>query len=262
MPDESRKRKASTDDHSHAGKRSRGGGSIEPGDSGIWATCNMGREAKAVAELRDMFEEHVEKMYGGGAGRDDDAAGVDASTQEDADVEAEIAKELEDIRKPAKEPPFRHIRVDTDCIMFFKTKAPIEPVEFVRRMCEDAMASSERKTGRFIKRLTPMTLMGKAHQKGLEEVAAQVLAPHFHAEGSAGKKASISDQVIKTVAGAVGPGHSVDLKDYDLLILVDVYKGLCGMSVVGKDFERLKRYNLSEIYEPSPKEQPNRAALA
>ncbi|OJD34647.1 thump domain-containing protein [Diplodia corticola] len=274
MPDESRKRKASADDRSHAGKRSRGrrqwrslpakqgGGSIEPGDSGIWATCNMGREAKAVAELRDMFDEHVEKMYGGGAARDDDddAAG--------ADVEAEIAKELEDMRKPAKEPPFRHIRVDTDCIMFFKTKAPIEPVEFVRRMCEDAMASSERKTGRFIKRLTPMTLMGKAHQNGLEEVAAQVLAPHFHAEGSAGKKFAIRpnirnnkdvtrDQVIKTVASAVGPGHSVDLKDYDLLILVDVYKGLCGMSVVGKDFERLKRYNLSEIYEPSPKEQPN-----
>lgn len=74
--------------------------------------------------------------------------------------------------------------------MFFKTKAPIEPVEFVRRICEGAMASSERKTGRFVKRLTPMTLMGKAQQKGLEEVAAQVLAPHFHAEGSAGKKAS------------------------------------------------------------------------
>lgn len=34
-----------------------GGGSIEPGDSGIWATCNMGREAKAVGELKDMFEE-------------------------------------------------------------------------------------------------------------------------------------------------------------------------------------------------------------
>ncbi|KAB2576223.1 Thump domain-containing protein [Lasiodiplodia theobromae] len=283
MPDESRKRKAPADDHSHAGKRSKGrrqwrslparqgGGSIEPGDAGIWATCNMGREAKAVGELKDMFEEYVEKLYGASRDddADDDAAGADASTtQEDADVEAEIAKELEDIRKPAKEPPFRHIRVDTDCIMFFKTKAPIEPVEFVRRICEGAMASSERKTGRFVKRLTPMTLMGKAQQKGLEEVAAQVLAPHFHAEGSAGKKFAIRpnirnnkdltrDQVIKTVAAAVGPGHSVDLKDYDLLILVDVYKGLCGMSVVGKDFERLKRYNLSEIYEPSPKEQPN-----
>lgn len=151
-------------------------------------------------------------MYGG-ASRDEDE-GEDTSTHEDVDVEAEIAKELEDIRKPAKELPFRHIRVDTDCsqsylrpvfsptlanvqaVMFFKTRAPIEPVEFVRRICEDAMASSERKTGRFVKRLTPMTLMGKASQNGLEEVAAKVLAPHFHAEGSAGKKASSSILVV------------------------------------------------------------------
>jgi hypothetical protein len=32
------------------------------------------------------------------------------------------------------------------------------------------------------------------------------------------------DEVIKTVAAAVGPGHKVDLKGYDLLILVEIYK--------------------------------------
>jgi tRNA acetyltransferase TAN1 len=30
------------------------------------------------------------------------------------------------------------------------------------------------------------------------------------------------DEVIKTVADAVGPEHPVDLKNYDLMILVDV----------------------------------------
>lgn len=30
------------------------------------------------------------------------------------------------------------------------------------------------------------------------------------------------DTVINTVARMVGPGHSVDLKNYDLMILVDV----------------------------------------
>lgn len=71
----------------------------------------------------------------------------------------------------------------------------------------------------------------------------------------------------------------MDLKEFDLLILVDVYKvrrsesgevhstglkitseteltlaqNVCGMSVVGNDYEKLKRYNLSEIYEPTPK---------
>ena len=32
------------------------------------------------------------------------------------------------------------------------------------------------------------------------------------------------DEVIKTVAAAVGPGHKVDLKDYDLLIIVEIYQ--------------------------------------
>ena len=32
------------------------------------------------------------------------------------------------------------------------------------------------------------------------------------------------DDVIKTVAAAVGPGHKVDLHGYDLLIFVEIYK--------------------------------------
>ncbi|KAL8831410.1 MAG: hypothetical protein Q9191_000889 [Dirinaria sp. TL-2023a] len=61
------------------------------------------------------------------------------------------------------------------------------------------------------------------------------------------------DDVIKQVATAVGPQHSVDLKEYDLLILLDIYKNVLGMSVVGSDFEKLKRFNLAEIYDPTPK---------
>ncbi|KAF2144613.1 uncharacterized protein K452DRAFT_284936 [Aplosporella prunicola CBS 121167] len=208
-------------------------------------------------------------MYG--ARQSEAEAEGDASEDEGGDIEAEIKKEIEGIKKPTKERLFQHVRVDTDCIMFFKTKAPIDPVELVRRICEDAMASTQLKTSRFIKRLTPMTLMGKATEKSLEEVAAQVLAPHFHGEANMGKKFAIRpnirnhkmmtrDQVIKSIAAAVGPGHSVDLKDYDLLILVDIYKNVCGMSVVGEDFERLKRYNLSEIYEPTPREQAKEQA--
>jgi tRNA acetyltransferase TAN1 len=30
----------------------------------------------------------------------------------------------------------------------------------------------------------------------------------------------------------------------------------CGMSVVGSDYDQLKRYNLAEIYNPTSKENP------
>ena len=56
------------------------------------------------------------------------------------------------------------------------------------------------------------------------------------------------DSVIKVVAQVVGPGHKVDLKQFDLLILVEVYKNVCGMSVVGGDFDTyMKRFNLDEL---------------
>lgn len=32
------------------------------------------------------------------------------------------------------------------------------------------------------------------------------------------------DNLIKTIASVVGPEHSVDLKNYDLIILVDIIK--------------------------------------
>jgi tRNA acetyltransferase TAN1 len=35
-------------------------------------------------------------------------------------------------------------------------------------------------------------------------------------------------------------------------------QSICGISVVPNDYEALKRYNLAEIFEPSPKEQPKK----
>lgn len=35
---------------------------IQPGDTGIWATCAMKKEAKSVSDLRDLFQE-VGNLY-------------------------------------------------------------------------------------------------------------------------------------------------------------------------------------------------------
>lgn len=86
------------------------------------------------------------------------------------------------------------------------------------------------------------------------------------------------DIIIKTVADAVGPEHPVNLTNYDLMILVDVAQvsntnepsptgsltdssqNVIGMSVVQGDYDKLKRFNLAEIYDPSPKEEPEATA--
>jgi tRNA acetyltransferase TAN1 len=60
---------------------------------------------------------------------------------------------------------------------------PIEPASFVLSFCEDVASNPGRKRAHAVKRLTPMTLIGKATENGIEELAEKVLAPHFHTEG-------------------------------------------------------------------------------
>ena len=143
--------------------------------------------------------------------------------------------------------------------MFFSTIPPVEPVSLVKAICMDAVSNHTQKRTRFVKRLSPMTLIGRASLEGLEKTACEVLEPHFHRSPidkrkvrpatrlpvarrscpcsltSFGIKFAIRptlrnhnsltrDAIIQAVASTVGPGHEVDLKNYDLLIVVEVYQ--------------------------------------
>ncbi|KAK5135043.1 hypothetical protein LTR08_005703 [Meristemomyces frigidus] len=276
--DSSTKRKASGDGAGNDDKRNKtkrqwqvprknnhgavGSKVIQPGDSGIWATCNKGREAKCVGELRDLFTEYAELLYGDALAGDADG---DDAEGEPADIESEIQAEVAGIRKPSTVQLFTPVRLDVQCVVFFRTAAPVEPVSFVKRICEDAMINAARKRTRCVKRLSPMTLMGRATTEGLEKVAEEVLAPHFRQDPFQPRKFAIRptlrnhnilsrDSIIKQIAPLVGKGHEVDLKNYDLLIIVEVYQNICGVSVVDDSFERLKRFNLAEIFDPTPKQ--------
>jgi tRNA acetyltransferase TAN1 len=82
-------------------------------------------------------------------------------------------------------------------VIFFKTIAPIDPVAFVVSFCKNAFANPHKRQTRAVQRLTPITLIGKATENGIEEVAAQVLAPHFHSEGVPQRKVSdVHDLVL------------------------------------------------------------------
>ena len=205
--------------------------SIEPGDSGIWATCEMGKEGKSTAELRDLFEEYAKKLYGN---PEEQVDGQD-SKESDADIEAEIKKEVQGMKSKVtkKEALFQPVKMDVQCVLFFKTRPPIEPVSFVHTICKDAAGGTTQRA-RFVKRLSPMTTMGKATEDGLAKVADAVIEPVFHSDED-GLKFAIRptrrnhnvlkrDDIIRQIARTVGPNHKVDLKAYDRLILVDVYR--------------------------------------
>ncbi|MCJ1285775.1 hypothetical protein MMC26_005116 [Xylographa opegraphella] len=215
------------------------GPSIEAGDAGIWATCDKNTEGKCTAELRDLFNEYAERIYGHAdadavAAREDDEA-------EEEDIEADIKHEIEGLQTGHRTPLFQPVRLEVQCVLFFKTRPPVEPVSFVHGICTDAMNGTLRTRSRCVRRLSPMTLMGKATEKSLDEISRAVLAPHFHVDGMAPTKFAIRfssrnhdtlrrEAVIKQVADAVGSRHPVDLSKYDALVLVEIYKVRVGLA--------------------------------
>jgi tRNA acetyltransferase TAN1 len=87
---------------------------IQPGDSGIWATCSKGRESKCIGELRDLFNEYAELLYGetlAASGASADDAGDGTAN----DIESSIQAEVAGIQKPATVQLFTSVRIDVQC---------------------------------------------------------------------------------------------------------------------------------------------------
>ncbi|QSZ31987.1 hypothetical protein DSL72_001556 [Monilinia vaccinii-corymbosi] len=258
---------------------SKSSGRIEPGDRGIWATCVKGKEGKATEELRSLLEESAEKFYGisvESSKKNDEEDDEDATGSVD-DIEASIRKEVAAHKDPA-EKLFSAVYLDIQCVLFFKTRSPIDPADLVHRICEDAASGRVRKL-RFVNRLTPMSMIGKATEKDVEEVGQAVLGSHFRLAGEVAKsEESVAysyairptirnhstlkrDTVIKQVASLVNDNHKVNLTKPDKVIIIEIYQTICGMSVVGDDWEKLKRYNLYELQSP-PSTKPKSGGLA
>ncbi|KAF3763755.1 hypothetical protein M406DRAFT_262840 [Cryphonectria parasitica EP155] len=257
---------------------------IEPGEMGIWVTCPLHMKGKAAREMEVLFDEYAEKMYG----IKTEQGPVDGDDEDEGDIESIIQKEvgsLKDKSKSASDRVFTEVRINQECLLFMRCKAPIEPVEFSRRICQDALTVGHGSArARYLNRLTPVTIITKATESGLEEGARKALASHFklkpketstgpgaaEKDGQTGEvenadgetqpatfaiRPSIRnhntlkrDDVIKQIANMVDPQHKVNLGAPHKVILLDIYQTVCGISVVPGDWDVLKRYNLTELY--------------
>ncbi|KAI0150607.1 hypothetical protein GGR57DRAFT_187554 [Xylariaceae sp. FL1272] len=252
------------------------GRSLEAGDVGIWVTCQRLKEMRAVDEMAALCEEYAQKLFGVNPDASSDREGEDTE-----DIEASIEKELATLKpsNKAKSAPFEILKINLDCLIFVRTHAPVDPLALAREIVKDAAATTDKSQwrSRFINKLTPITHSGKATEKGVEEIAKKLLPEHFQlAEGEAEetndeeeKLCSYAirpsfrahntlnrDVVIPNIAQLISKRHKVDLKNPDKVIVIDIFQTFCGMSVVGKDWEATKRYNIHEMYIAGLKSKP------
>ncbi|QPC72944.1 hypothetical protein HYE68_003696 [Fusarium pseudograminearum] len=257
------------------------GRTLEVEDAGIWVTYARGMRGKAIREFKAVCDEYGESLFGVQAPKED---GEGDDVGDGGDIEASIEKELASLSqpKPKTKQTFTAIGTGLDCVFFMKTVKPIEPLQLIAKICQDAKDCPDpmqRKT-KYINRLTPVFDTDKATDKGIERVARTVMGPHFELKKESGEDAPTaeavssneetdgsaactfairynirnhtafeSSDVIKKIADLVNPKHKVNLSNPDKVVLVEIFQTFCGVSVVdGKESEELKRYNLNELY--------------
>ncbi|PBP23101.1 26S protease regulatory subunit 6B, partial [Diplocarpon rosae] len=240
--------------HQKAKIASRGSGCIEPGSSGIWATCAKSQEGRATEELKVMFDECAERFYGIKPN-----SGENENDEDKDDIEASIQKELAAMdSKQSNDKLFSPVHLDIPCVLFFRTRKPIDPIDFVHRICKEIVANPGVRRMKYVNRLTPMTLMAKASEKGLEDLARTVLQEHFNLAEKAGDKEIFKreeveeevsgtktnysyairpttrnhtaplkrDYLIQAIASSISNTHKVNLTAPDKVIVVEVYQSL------------------------------------
>lgn len=108
---------------------------------------------------------------------------ADDDDEDGGDIEAAIQKEvgdLKDKKASSTNSVFTEVRINQDCLLFMKCESPVEPVEFSRRICLDAAGVGHGGAkARYLNRLTPVSVIVKASENGLEEGARRALAGHF-----------------------------------------------------------------------------------
>lgn len=107
----------------------------------------------------------------------------DADEDEEEDIEAAVKKELAAMKATGKDAKaagkiFTPVKMNVACLLFVRTRAPVDPVSFVKRICQDAKIPGKQRC-RYVNRLIPMTGIGRATETGLFDVACKVLGETF-----------------------------------------------------------------------------------
>ncbi|CAB4476067.1 hypothetical protein RhiirA5_350926 [Rhizophagus irregularis] len=241
---------------------------LVPNISGIFVSCNQKKESLCVSECYDLFNEYADKIYTANEGSDNEGSDNEGS---DNDVESSIAKEIAQMKESHKSRRFMSIPTGTDCVVFIKTNPPVNPIELVHSILIDLYNTGKKKT-RFSMRMIPITKTCYANMNDIKKMAEEILKPRFHSlkDNQQIQYAIVPNfrnnnvidrmELINAIAELVGNQHKVNLDDPKLVIIVDVFMNICGMSIL-EDYKKLKKYNIEKIFEELNKKESEETDL-
>ncbi|OWT38175.1 hypothetical protein C362_04041 [Cryptococcus neoformans Bt1] len=217
---------------------------------GILISTTKDKEKAAELEIINYLENIADELY------PETSEGKEDSNEGNLDFEEMLKRDLESMKdQSAKSQRFRLCSRDSFCLIYVIVLPPLRPHRLVEYVLEQA-ASTGKYPLRHCKRLIPISATAGATLRQLSEVTASVVKTGFESpDGQAFKFAVNTNsrssdklermEMIRAVAEQVamlGGGHTVDLKNADKTILVEVYKNNLGVTVLN-DYEKYKKYN-------------------
>jgi tRNA acetyltransferase TAN1 len=219
-----------------------------PGMTGILVTCNREREAQCVKEMYDMLGQHF----------DDDGIDIDTAGNEGQELEDALQAEVKRLTSK-KNKKFLSISLgkDVGCLAFIKTLNDSDTVSVVTKI----ISNSTQKCIKSTQRLIPLQAISYANIKDFSKIADKVIKEHavgryapsttFAIVIESRMNSSMDKRVIVEMVGEMmggSTGYKVDLKKPDLVVMVQVLKNVCGISIIpGYYSDALQRMNVQSV---------------
>ncbi|KAJ3307196.1 THUMP domain-containing protein 1, partial [Blyttiomyces sp. JEL0837] len=188
---------------------------LQTGVQGAIVFCHLNKEKQSIAELFSLFGEYADEFYG------PEVKKIQQNDDDDGDNDEE---DIEDALKREIEQSKSDSNMDSS----------IEPVSFISRILNDLDQTKKKKT-RFSQRVLPIIDTCSANMDHIMKMANQIIPNYFHKSDDSSLKYSVifnrrnndkitREELIPQLANLVGDRHKVDLKNPDIVILVEVFK--------------------------------------
>ena len=174
-------------------------------------------------------------------------------------MEKAMAKETSEMKEARnKERRFQNTDSKAKNCIFIRTTVQ-DPCQLAHSIFTDIVDKQVQKA-RYALRMLPISITCKTNMNDIKEAAEKILKPHFETEFGVGLKftsvckirnnQSVSRMTILPTLGKIiqelNPLHKLCHDEPDLVIIVEVIRNVCCMSVV-KDYFSFKKYNFHEV---------------
>jgi len=239
-----------------------------PGAKGFLLFCNH-HEKETVREGYRILNQFADEIYGkeeesrkksnAGEEKEKEKEGRGEGDADD-DVDAALEREkmaLDEVAaKEGVERRFQVVDSGVQNLVFIRTTVE-SPVELAESIMKEVQASGTQ-ISRYLLRLVPVEVTCKAFSENVEEAAKPIIFKRFHDKGevsyciqfksrlngSFGREEAY--KIVGKMVKEANPQSKVEFKHPEYVILVEVMKSFCCISILSNYFG-FKKYNILEL---------------